>query len=260
MRANTQIAQDIRARMDAELSDPAKADLDLVAAYADAVLELDGIDPETDEEVRTGIENILHKKTKSRKRRRVRRVLFVAAAVILIAAYSAALMPLGTNDESLLHKWSFFLQQQEPGYRMEFGDYCTLIKGGKVVEYKSIRQFVRKTGADILVPTVLPDKIHFRKVVVTFNYWFDCPSVDYVTGDPKVVIRVYIGYTHDGLDSWERTEQIGGHVCGVAVADDWVQCDFNDGENGYTVSAHSYADMVSIVENLQNGQELYGKG
>ena len=259
MKPNAQIAQELRAGIDAELSDPSQADVNLVAACVDTILELDAIEPETDAEVRAGIENVLRAKTSSRKRRRVRRALIAAVAAILIVACSAAFMPLGTNDESMLHKLGFFLLHQEPGYRMDFGDYLTLVYEGKWKTYSSIRQFVRKTGADILVPTVLPDKTNLRKVLVSFDYLFDCPSVHFDTGDPKVFVCVYIGYTHDDLESWEQTEQIGGHVCGIAAEDMWYQADFNYDGNGYTVSAHSYDDLASIIENLQNSQELYGK-
>ena len=260
MKTNAQIAQKLRERIDAELSDPAQADVDLVAACVDTILELDGVEPETDKEVRAGIENVLHTKTNSRKRRHVRRVLIAAVAAVLIAACSAAFMPLGTNDESMLQKWDFFLLHQEPGYSMDFGEYCTLIRGGKIETYKSVRQFVRKTGADILVPTVLPEKNSLREVWVVFDYLYDCPCIHFDTGDPKLFVCAYIGYTHDNLDSYERTEQIGGHVCGIAAEDMWYQADFNYDGNGYAVSAHSYDDLASIVENLQNSQELYGKG
>lgn len=259
MKTNAQIAQELRERMDAELSDPAQADIDLVAAYVDTILDLDAIEPETDEEVRAGIENVLHAKTNSRKRRHVRRALIAAVAAVLIAACSAAFMPLGTNDESMLQKWDFFLLHQEPGYSMDFGDYLTLVRGGKIETFKSIRQFVRKTGADILVPTVLPDKTNLRKVLVSFDYLFDCPCIHFDTGDTKIFVCAYIGYTHNDLESWEQAEQIGGHVCGIAAEDMWYQADFNYDGNGYTVSAHSYDDLASIIENLQNSQELYGK-
>ena len=90
MKRNPEIAQNVRARMDAELSEPKEADMDLVAAYVDTILELDNIEPETDEEVRAGIESILHKQTHSRKRR-VRRVLIAAAAAVLIVSIGASM-------------------------------------------------------------------------------------------------------------------------------------------------------------------------
>ena len=261
MKNDSQLAQELRAMTDAELSRSPQPDVDLVEAYVDAILELDGVEPETDEEVRRGIETVLKKNTQKhmRKHRRIRRALIAAIVAVLVAASSAAFMPLGTNDESMLHKWDFFLLHQKPGYSMDFGDYLTLVRGGKIETFKSIRQFVRITGANILVPTVLPEKNNLREVGVVFDYLFDCPSVHFDTGDPKIFVCVYIGYTHDDLESWEQAEQIGGHVCGIAAEDMWYQADFNYDGNGYTVSAHTYEDLLAVVDGLRDASKLYGK-
>lgn len=192
MKTDALFAQELRAMTDAELHRP-QPDLDLVEAYVAAILELDNIEPETDEEVRAGIENVLQKSPNQRTRRRLRRVLIAVVAAVLITAMSISMTPLGTSDESLLDKWFPILVQKEPGYRKDFGDYITLIKGGKSIDFKSIRQFVRKTGSDILVPTVLPDGCVIRHAVITFDYMNDSLSVQFETDDPKVHVTAKIG-------------------------------------------------------------------
>ncbi len=259
MKKDSQLAQELRAMTDAELSRSSRPDVDLVEAYVDAILELDGVEPETDEEVRVGIESVLHAQPNGRKRRRLRRALIAAVAAVLIVSIGASMTILGTNDEVMFLKWRDYLMQQEPGYRMDFGDYLTLMQMGKGESFKTIRQFVRKTGADILVPTVLPEKTGLREVLVIFDYLYDCPCFHFVTNDTNIFVCAYIGYTHDNLDSYERTEQIGGHVCGIAVADRWYQADFNYDGNGYTVSAHTYEDLLAVVDGLRDASKLYGK-
>ena len=48
------------------------------------------------------------------------------------------MMPLGTNDESLLQRWGYALQRKGAGTRMDFGDYLTLAEEGKIEKYSIV--------------------------------------------------------------------------------------------------------------------------
>lgn len=257
MKNDSLLAQELRAVTDAELTHCDHADLDLVAACTDMILDLDGIEPETDEEVRAGIDAVLHKHAQARKRRRTRPLLIAAIVALLIASVSAAMIPMGTNDESLLKKWMPYLVQQGPGSKIDFGDYLTLGNNGEVLQYKSIRQFVRKTGADVLVPTALPQGCKVREVLLSTYYQPRCPYVIFVMNDPETQgIIVLVGYTNEHLREMEMTGQIGGYFCGVSEFNGGYQCCFNHGGDSYTVHAKSMDDLRLIVENMRSGSDL----
>lgn len=253
------LAQHLRAAMDAELTRSVHPDPDLVAAYTDMILDLDNIEPETDEEVRAGIDNVLRKHALMRKRRRWRPLLIAAIVALLIASVSAAMIPMGTNDESLLKKWMPYLVQQGPGSKIDFGDYLTLGNNGEALQYKSIRQFVRKTGADVLVPTMLPQGYRVREVLLSTYYQPRCPYVIFVMNDPETQgIFIMVGYTNEHLKEMEMTEQIGGYFCGVSEFNGGYQCCFNHDGNAYTVNAKTLDDLRLIVEHMRSGSEVYG--
>ena len=185
------------------------------------------------------------------RKRLLRKLLIAAIVTILIVAMSISMMPLGTNDESLLRHWGQLLFRQDSVMRVDYDDYITLIKGIKVEEFKSIRQFVEKTQMDILVPTALPKDNSIKKVQLAYDYFNDCPSVTFVTGDPSsLAMSVYIGKEKRD-SSYDKTEKIGSFTCGFLFSPEFCQCEFNYGGNAYMIVARSYKDVRYIVENLK---------
>lgn len=185
----------------------------------------------------------------------LRKLLIAAIVVILIVAMAVSMMPLGTNDESLLQQWGYHLLKSEQNTVANFDEYITLIKGSKVEEFKSIRQFVRKTHMEILAPTVLPKGVHIKKVQLTYDYIYDCPAVIFVTDDPsRVSIYVRISKETENPE-FDRTEQIGSYTCGILLSASSCQCAFFEGGNEYTIAAKSFEDARSIIENMKGSLE-----
>ncbi len=261
MKKDSQLAQELRAMTDAELSRSSRPDVDLVEAYVDAILELDGVEPETDEEVRRGIETVLKKGAQqhTRKRRRIRFALIAAIIAVLAAASSLSFLSLSGGTNELAIKLAPFLSRQKPGYTIELGDYMTLSSGGKPIQYDTVREYVRKGGPDVLVPTVLPDDTDLQDIWVVYDQLYACMSVSFHTYDPSVSVSAKIGFLFEGLENYERMEKIGGHDCGVAFSEEQVQCDFNYDGNGYTVCAHTYEDLLAVVDGLRDASKLYAK-
>ena len=185
-----------------------------------------------------------------------RKLLIAAIVVLLIVAMSAAILPIGSSDDSLLSKWGYFLLLHKPGDHKDFGGHLTIRREGKGKHFNSIRRLVRKTGYDGLVPTELPEEIKLEDIYVYYDSLFDCPIIIFVTNDPEnVSVNVKIGKEADDLETRERTERIGKYDCGVTTAPERCQCEFNYNGNGYSINAKTYADLVRIVKNMKGSQE-----
>lgn len=181
----------------------------------------------------------------------LRKLLIAAIVVILIVAIAISMMPLGTNDESLVHRWGYYLLQGKQGSSVEFDSFMSLIRGEKAEEYQSIRQFVRKTHIDILVPTLLPKGYVVEEVYVEYDNYYGCPAVTFMTNDTSsLAVCVYLGKEKENM-KYDRTETIASYTCGFWVSSETCQCEFNYNGNSYTIISKNYDDARLIIENMK---------
>lgn len=182
----------------------------------------------------------------------LRKLLIAAIVFILIVAMAVSMTPLGTNDESLLQRWGYHLLKSKQNTSVSFGEYITLVKGGKVEEFKSVHQFVRKTKMDILVPTILPKGYSIQKVQIMYDYSLECPFVLFVTNKPSdLSVFVYLDKEITEMTSYEKTEQIGLYLCNFLISPESYQCEFDYNGNGYTIVAKNYNDARLIIDNMK---------
>lgn len=186
----------------------------------------------------------------------LRKLLIAAIIVILIVAIAISMMPLGTNDESLIHRWGFGILRSEQGERVDYGDYLSLINNGEMKEYATIRRFIQKTHMDILVPTTLPKGVSVRKVKLNYDYVFESPKISFMTNDPAVYsIIIYPGREIESINIMEKNERVGTLDCGFSITPDWCQCDFNYNGNGYSITAKTYEELILILNNMKGSLE-----
>ena len=245
--------QDIEAAKQLE-----EMDTDLISECSEYIIELTGEEPPTENELKQMKQRLLNlmfgRQTASPRYRKglLKKLLIAAIIVILIIAMSVSVMPTGTNDESLIHRWGYSLFQKGDGSHKDFSDLLTIGTNGEVKTYKSIRQFVRKTGADLLVPTALPEGYVIQKVNVYYAYDEKCFFVDYVTNDPtQMGIRIRIDKEIGLIGTWEKIEQIGDFICGIISETDHCQCNFDYNGDGYSITAKNHEDLILILENLK---------
>ena len=246
---------------DLEAAKPAEAmDADLICECSDYIIELTGETPPSETALEQMKQRLLFRLFGRRAGRRrkgfVRKLLIAAIILLLIASLSAAMMTTSTSDESILHRWGYSLMMHGSGYRKDFDEYLSLITGDAPKEYKSIRAFVRKTGADVLVPTELPEGFEIEQVNVHYSYTDECINIQFITNDPlKVGIGVLIDKEFDSLESREKTKKIGDYECGFSFAHNWCQCEFNYMGNGYYIMTETYEDALLILKNLKGSLE-----
>lgn len=200
------------------------------------------------------LDRLFGRNANARKARKgIRRKLLIAAIVaILIFAISAAMTPMGDDEESILARWGYFVLHMKPGEKKDFGEYLTIYCEGPGEHFKTIRRFVQKTGYDGLVPTEWPEGYKLEEVYVFYSYTMGCTIVDFVTNDSATVcVTVKIGKETDDLETRERTERIGAYDCALSFAPGQCQCEFNYNGNGYTVNTKTYADTVRIVKSMK---------
>ena len=241
---------------DVEASKPLPAmDTDLIAECSECILDLTEETPPSANTLEQWKQKLLLRlfgqKTLRYRKGMLRKLLIAAIIILLIVALSVATMPLGTNDTSLLERWNLSLLLQGSGSQKKFDDYLSLFYNGEVKEYKSIRQFVRKTGLDVLVPTVMPDGCKVQQVNVCYVYHEEYFLISFVTNNPEHVgFSICLNKTGT-FASWEETEKIGNYDCAFASAPGWYQCNFNDNGNSYSITAESREDLILILTNLK---------
>ena len=229
-------------------------DTDLITECTECIIELTGDELPSESALEQMKQRLLHRLFSRNTRRKglARKLLIAAIIVILIVAVSVSMMPLGTNDESLFHRWGFFFLQKDSGYRIDYDDYLTLIGGGEIKEFNTIRQFIRKTRIDILVPTELPRDYSIQSVQLYFDYTFDSLTVNFCTNDPSACsVIVYLGKEISMSDTVEKAEHIGQYDCWFSISPEWCQCDFNYNGNGYSLMAKTQKDLLFILNHMK---------
>lgn len=233
-------------------------DTDLITECTDYIIELTGDELPSEsamEQMKLRLlQRLFGQKGRVLKYRKgvLRKLLIAAIVIILIVAMAVSMMPLGTNDESLINRLSYFFLQKEPGYSVDYDDYMTLIGDGEIKEYATTRQFIRKTHIDILVPTELPKGISVQSVKLYYEYTFNCPKISIVTNDPSSCsLSIHLGKEIEDLETAERYEKIGEYACRFSITPGWCQCEFNHNGNSYIFTAKTYNDLILIIENLK---------
>lgn len=238
---------------------PEAMDTQLVSACSAYILELDGEELPTPQQWEQKQQKLLHRlfgsERKPRRARKILRRLCIAAAFLLLAAaLSTASVPLGNSDESLLDRFGYYLQYKlKPGDTIDFGQIL-LINGGESLHFKNVKEFVRKTEMDILVPTVLPEGHSIQSVSISQNVLIQKQEVSFVTDLPahlSICCTLDKDVDENYKHSCRRIEKVGQYLCYFAIDPGWNQCNFAYKGNEYIITAESYADLVLIITNMK---------
>ncbi len=191
------------------------------------------------------------RKDRNSKRRLGRRF----AAALIAAAITASLLTVGVVAKSAgfdFGRWIEEILNLKPGESTEL-DGFTVFKGENRERFDSIEEFLNEEKLDILYPSVLPENVICKNIIVyevdcktTYSFNFSDKSYYYeISEDVKTFEwENFEIFTVNDIDFYLRQ-----------VYEQKYQAVFT--YNGYQciVEATDYADIISIISNMKGRQK-----
>lgn len=246
------LIEKLRIIIDTEMEKPVEEiDDSLVAECADFLMDLEGKDRLSDDEIKCRVKEIPFKNPKIIKHRRTRKALLIAACIAaLILISSAIAVASNYNVSSFSKNLGHILIKMAGGEKLEIGNR-TIIKNHDLVWYASIDELLAQGSLHVLYPTVLPN----NGIIADINLFDDelKNELTFITYDRKTGMSVEFGkalpsYVYEGNGIAER---IGQFDCYTISCGTYYQSVFCHGGDLYTVYTPNYDDIKMIIENLK---------
>lgn len=233
-----------------------KMDSDLVTECVDFLMELEGIERLTKEEIEQRVNEIPFKgkvtalNSYAKKKLRAKRIAIIAAVLaVLITLFGILAIGSGGVIEECFRKMgdaiSAFL---DDGPKEHSG--ITFYKNDKTITYSSLEEFKESEGVDILYPTWLPEDekiIEIRCVIVEKNEMYMLRS-----NEPKHSISVDINKNLDEEIKMDcEKKEVAGYLVYYLNGPEYVQANFVYENNLYYVKAETEDNLFRIIENLK---------
>lgn len=242
-------------------------DVDLIKECVDFLMELQGYEPLTSEELaqaETTLIQAAEQKAKPRfvklKKQWFRAALIAACCAVALLSANIAAMTYGVNTASLLRKFSDEITDMFVGERYE-KDGITIINNGKEVACDSVEKFLSDENTDVLYPTELPNRIEMKEVQIFNETNDDGVEYRYVifnTDSPDVSLCASTK-PNAGIDSTEDSyvtkKVVGTYNCFVSK-DHILQYNFVHGDCFYIVKAKTHRQAIKIINNLSEIVQL----
>ena len=234
-----------------------KMDSSLVAECVDFLMELEGKEKLSKEEVERRVNAIpfrdeaedTHPKFKTGIR--AKRVAIIAAVLAaLIAFFAVVAVSYGSVEDGIIGRFARYISEMIGGDRLEFNE-IELIKSNESKRYSSAEELVRNENISVLFPTWLPEgnKIaycwYIEDEISGKHYIFECENAEYS-------INVYPEKTiGNELKSENQIKQVGKLSVYIVKRDSSVQSVFENNGFYYSVSADTEENLLKIIENLK---------
>lgn len=231
-------------------------DSDLVTECVDFLMELEGKEKLTKNEIEQRVKDIPFKgkvtamSSFAKKKMRAKRLAVIAAVLaVLITLFGIASIASGNTFSELFRKMGESIYGLLDGETMEY-DNITFIKANKTKEYSSIEEFVKDEGIEILYPTWLPE----NEKIVKIWYWDEDRVKRYVMhcNTPEHSIDIDAGEAlPETLKSNSISRQIAGYSVYYIETAEYIQANFIYENNVYRVTSDSEDNLFRIIENLK---------
>ena len=230
-------------------------DSDLVTECVDFLMELEGKERLTKEEIEQKVENIPfiatdNIYTKTKKRFRLKTLAVVAAVLaILVAVFTVATSYDPLNN--LLKEMSHFIAEMVEGESINV-DGVTINKPGETITYDTLEELLEIENIDVLYPLWLPNDNKITSVwyvddVYSDYYIFKCENVTYnITA-----------FLNKSIDDEIKNSLILKEVNGLGVYYEYYdnknhfQANFEYNGKLYSVGAYTEDELFKIIENLK---------
>ncbi|MBR0349674.1 MAG: hypothetical protein IIX16_08585 [Clostridia bacterium] len=233
-----------------------KMDSDLVTECVDFLVELEGKERLTKEEIEQRVNEIPFKgkvtalNSYAKKKLRAKRVAIIAAVLaVLITLFG--MLAIGSGDtvteffRQIGDSISTFLND---GPKEHSG--ITFYKNDKTITYSSLEEFKESEGVDILYPTWLPEDekiIEIRYLITGETELYTLRSNE---PDHSIEVELEAELAEDFLLNWTKKE-VASHLVYYMNVPEYVQASFVYENNLYCVKSDTEDNLFRIIENLK---------
>ena len=233
-----------------------KMDSDLVTECVDFLVELEGKERLTKEEVEQRVNEIPFKgkvmalNSYAKKKLRAKRIAIIAAVLaVLITLFGILAIGSGGIIEDFFRKVGDSISEiLDDGPKEHSG--ITFYKNDKTITYSSLEEFAESEGVDILYPTWLPED----EKIVKIDYIVLDEAERYVLCSNKpqysIAIDVNTVLTEDFKLNWIKKE-VAGYLVYYMNVPEYVQANFVYENNLYYVKSDTEDNLFRIIENLK---------
>lgn len=233
-----------------------KMDSDLVTECVDFLMELEGIQRLTKEEIEQRVNEIPFKgkvtalNSYAKKKLRAKRIAIIAAVLaVLIALLGIFAISSGGVIEEFFRKVGDSISEiLDDGPKEHSG--ITFYKNDKTIIYSSLEEFKESEGVDILFPTWLPEDekiIEIDYIVLDKTERYELCSSGPECG---VTIEVNTELSEDFRRNWMKKE-VAGFTVYYETTPEFIQGNFVYENNSYCVKSDTEDNLFRIIENLK---------
>lgn len=233
-----------------------KMDSDLVTECVDFLMELEGKERLTKEEIERRVNKIPFKgkvtalNSYAKKKLRAKRIAIIAAILaVLITLFGILAVGSGGVIEEFIRRVGNSISEILDGGPVEYSG-VTIYESDKTITYSSLEELKESEDIEILYPSWLPGDekiVGIDHVFLDGNEWYVL-----VTDDSELGVNIVIGADlNKEAEHSCKKKDVAGHTVYYFDTPDCVQGDFVYGNNLYRVNADTEDNLFRIIENLK---------
>lgn len=233
-----------------------KMDSDLVTECVDFLMELEGIERLTKEEIEQRVNEIPFKgkvvalNSYAKKKLRAKRIAVIAAVLaVIIALFGIFAIGSGDTVTEFFRQMGNSIHEFLDGSPKEYNN-ITFYKYNETKTFSSIEEFIESEGIEILYPTWLPED----EKIVSIWYIIDSGTERYVLQSSNPFHSISIDIDRDFSKDVElgcTQIEIGGYLVYYDEASQFIQADFMYNNCWYLVKSNTKDNLFKIIENLK---------
>lgn len=231
-------------------------DSDLVTECVDFLMELEGKEKLTKEEIEQRVNAIPFKgkitaiDSYLRKRIRAKRIAVIAAVLaVLLALFGITAIASGNTVSEIFRQIGNSIHQLLEGSPKEYGN-ITLYKSDETKTYSSIEELAQSEGIEILYPSWLPE----NEKIIKIRHLIDGETERYVLQSNISTHSIEIE-TNADLHEDHTLNCIEKEFAGFSVyyekTPQYIQANFVYKNNRYIVKSDTEDNLFKIIENLK---------
>ena len=233
-----------------------KMDSDLVTECVDFLMELEGKDTRTKEEIERRVNKIPFKgkvtalNSYAKKKLRAKRIAIIAAILaVLITLFGILAVGSGGVIEEFVRRVGNSISEILDGGPVEYSG-VTIYESDKTITYSSLEELKESEDIEILYPSWLPGD---EKIVgINCIVLGETKMYELCSDEPKLSITIEVGADLDEEAELSCEKKgVAGHTVYYFDTPDCVQGDFVYGNNLYRVNADTEDNLFRIIENLK---------